>query len=107
MNARDDRREQTTSRRSRSRESYAELHVEDVRAAAQGCPARGAELARQPERRGFIDGADMLTVFSRLYTRAQEEHRDATAQGQKGRAHQLENELDALARAMNWAMRVP
>jgi hypothetical protein len=65
------------------------------------------ELARQPERRGFIDGADMLTVFSRLYTRAQEEHRDATAQGQKGRAHQLENELDALARAMNWAMRVP
>jgi hypothetical protein len=49
----------------------------------------------------------MLTVFSRLYTRAQEEHRDATAQGQKGRAHQLESELDALARAMNWAMRVP
>jgi hypothetical protein len=66
-----------------------------------------AELARQPERRAFIDGADMLSVFSRLYTRAQEEHREATAQGQKGRAHQLENELDALARAMNWAMRVP
>jgi hypothetical protein len=66
-----------------------------------------AELARQPERRGFVDGTGMLQVFERLYNRAKEEHRDATARGQKERAHQLESELDALARAMNWAMRVP